>query len=72
LTPKRWEIVGAMTGAGAMSIREVARRVGRDVKAVHADIQVLLRSGVIKKTGAGKIIFPYDAVHVDFKLEAAA
>ena len=72
LTPKRWEIVGAMTGAGAVSIREVARRVRRDVKAVHADVQVLLRSGVIKKTEAGKIIFPFDAVHVDFRIEAAA
>ena len=26
-----------MCGAGAMSIREVAGRVGRDVKAVHGD-----------------------------------
>lgn len=72
LTPKRWDIVGAMTGAGSISIRAVARRVGRDVKAVHADIQVLLGHGVIKKTENGKIIFPYDSVHVDFKIEAAA
>ena len=32
LTAKRWELLKAMCGAGAMSIREAARRVGRDVK----------------------------------------
>jgi hypothetical protein len=43
-----------------------ARRVGRDVKAVHADIQTLLACGVLDKTDDGKIVFPFDAVHVDF------
>jgi len=28
LTRKRWELLHAMTGQGAMSIREAARRVG--------------------------------------------
>ena len=32
LTKKRWAILQAMTGQGEMTIREVARRVGRDVK----------------------------------------
>lgn len=42
LTRKRWGLLHAMTGQGAMSIREAARRVGRDVKAVHGDIQALI------------------------------
>lgn len=33
LTAKRWDLLKAMRGAGPMSIREAARRVGRDVKA---------------------------------------
>ena len=45
LTKKRWEILRAMTGQGALSIREVARRVGRDVKAVHGDVTALLHAG---------------------------
>ena len=60
-----------MTGQGAMSIREAARRVGRDVKAVHGDVQALLGAGVIDRTDDG-IVFPYDAVHVDFMLTKAA
>ena len=71
LTRKRWGLLRAMTGQGSMSIREAARRVDRDVKAVHGDVQVLIKAGVIDKTEAG-IVFPYDAVHVDFMLTEAA
>ena len=37
LTAKRWEILRAMTGQGALSIGEMARRVGRDGKAGHGN-----------------------------------
>jgi predicted transcriptional regulator len=70
ITPKRWEVLRAMTGAGPITIREVARRVDRDVKSVHADVRALLRSGVIDRTEDGRIVFPYDEVHVDFVLSA--
>lgn len=70
LTAKRWEILKALAGAGAVSIREAARRVGRDVKAVHGDVQALLGCGLLNKTEAG-VEFPYEAVHVDFMLKAA-
>jgi predicted transcriptional regulator len=60
-----------MTGAGPMMIREAARRLERDVKAVHGDVQALLTAGLLQKTENGRIIFPFDAVHVDFMLKAA-
>lgn len=71
LTTKRWDILRAMTGQGEMAIREVARRVGRDVKAVHGDVQALLSAGVLDRTESGHVLFPYDAVHVDFTLRKA-
>lgn len=71
LTPKRWDILKAMTGAKPVSIREAARRVERDVKAVHGDIQALLGCGLLSKTDDGLIVFLFDKVHVDFMLEAA-
>ena len=71
LSGKRWELLKAMTGAGAMSIRESARRVERDVKAVHGDVTALLNAGLLSKTDDGMIVFPYDAIHVDFMLKAA-
>ena len=71
ITPKRWEVLRAMTGAGPVAIREVARRVERDVKSVHSDIQALLRAGVLDRAADGRIVFPYDEIHVDFVLSAA-
>ena len=71
LSPKRAEVLRAMTSQGAISIREVARRVGRDIKAVHGDVHALLAAGVIEREGKG-VIFPYDAVHVACMLGVAA
>lgn len=71
LTAKRWELLKSMCGAGAMSIREAARRVGRDVKAVHGDVTALLDAGVLNRTPEGEIEFPFDAVKVEFLLQAA-
>lgn len=71
LTAKRWELLKVMAGGGAMTLREVARRAGRDVKAVHGDVHALLAAGILRKNESGKIEFPYDAVHVDFMLETA-
>lgn len=70
LTLKRWELLRALCGAGPVSIREAARRVERDVKAVHADITALLNAGVLTRTEDG-VEFPYDAVKVEFMLRAA-
>ena len=71
ITPKRWEMLRAMTGAGRLAIRELARRLGRDVKSVHGDVSALLKAGVIDRTEDGRIEFPYDEIHVDFVLRAS-
>ena len=68
---KRFDLIQALAGAGAVTIREAARRVECDVKAVHADVQTLLACGVLDKSADGKIEFAYDAVHGDFLLKAA-
>jgi predicted transcriptional regulator len=71
LSGNRWELLKVITGAGAISIREASRRLGRDVKAVHGDVQMLLNVGILQKTDKGQIEFPFDALHVDFMLKAA-
>ena len=71
LTAKRWQLLKALAGAGPVTIREAARRVQRDVKAVHRDVHALLNAGLLDKTEDGKIVFPYDAIHVDFLVKAA-
>lgn len=71
LTEKRWELLKVLCGAEPVSIREAARRVGRDVKAVHGDVTALLNAGVLDRTEDGYIVFPYEAVKVEFLLQAA-
>lgn len=71
LTAKRWELLRVLCGAGPVSIREAARRVNRDVKAVHGDVTALLSAGVLDRVEGGGIVFPYEAVKVEFLLHAA-
>ena len=71
LTAKRWQLIRALAGAGPVTIREAARRLNRDVKAVHGDVHVLLNAGILQKTADGLIVFPFDAIRVDVMLRAA-
>ena len=71
LTAKRWELLKAMCGAGPITVRDAARRVGRDVKAVHSDLTALVSAGVLTRTQSGQVEFPYEAVKVEFRLQAA-
>ncbi|TAM09431.1 MAG: DNA-binding protein [Nevskiaceae bacterium] len=72
LTPLRWTLLEAMTGVGEIGVRELARRLGRDVKAVHADVSALVLAEVVDRTIDGKYVFPYDRVKVQFELTRAA
>ena len=71
LVPRRLDLLRSLCGAGPISIRELARRVGRDFKGVHTDVTALLDAGIIDKDGKG-VVFPYDRIHVEFDIEAAA
>jgi len=71
LSPKRLEIIRSLCGQEPMSIRELSRRVGRDFKGVHTDVTSLIAAGLIDQYD-GKISFPYDRIHVEFDIEAAA
>ncbi|CAN5785874.1 transcriptional regulator [soil metagenome] len=70
ITPKRLDILRVLAGQKALSIREAARRLGRDVKAVHGDVRALVDAGLLDETGSG-VRFDYDTIHVDFTLRAA-
>ena len=70
LTPKRLEMINAMVGAGSMSIRGLARRMGRDVKAVHGDVQALLEDNFLVKTERGEIELPFAEVRLEVAMRA--
>lgn len=71
LTAKRWELLKALCGVGPVTVRDAARRVKRDIKSVHTDLTALLNAGLLDRTASGQVEFPYDAVKVEFLLQAA-
>lgn len=71
LTANRWALVHSLQGAGAVGVREAARLVGRDVRRVHDDLQVLMELGLVEKTDNGKVLCPFDDIHVDMHVRAA-
>jgi predicted transcriptional regulator len=72
MTERRWAIVRTLQGQGEMAIRELARRVERDVKRVHDDVQELLELGLVERGETGGVVCPFAKVHIDMELRAAA
>jgi len=72
LTERRWALVHALQGAGEVPVRELARRVGRDVKRVHEDAASLVDLGLIERTERGGLRCPFVDIHVDLHLRQAA
>ncbi|PYE90453.1 hypothetical protein [Phyllobacterium leguminum] len=72
LTPKRIAILDAMKGRGPLSMREVARLVGRDFKGVHTDLNAMRLIGLIDSAPEGGVILAYDELHIDITLSAKA
>ena len=70
LTLRRWALVHALQGQGAMSVRELARRVARDVRRVHDDVEALAELGLFERTDGGGVVCPFEAVHIDMRLTA--
>lgn len=69
LNANRWNLIKAMTGAGPIGVRELARRVGRDVKGVHTDVQALVACGLVNRADDTKYSFPYNEVNVHFAVK---
>ncbi|TAN53676.1 MAG: hypothetical protein EPN21_00825 [Methylococcaceae bacterium] len=72
LTSRRWAMVSALLGAGEVPVRELARRLGRDVKRVHEDACVLVELGLIERTASGGLVCPFADVHMDMHMRRAA
>jgi predicted transcriptional regulator len=65
LTPARWELLERLREAGALSIYELAKRLGRDYKNVHTDVSRLAGIGLIEKRDGG-VRVPWDVVRAEF------
>jgi predicted transcriptional regulator len=72
LTERRWNLIRELQRAdGAIGVREVARRVERDMRRAHDDLMVLLELGLIERTDDELITCPFSDIHVDMHMSAA-
>ncbi|MGB3288179.1 MAG: hypothetical protein WBA83_02770 [Burkholderiaceae bacterium] len=69
LSERRWLMVREMMGRGTIGVRELARRLERDVKRVHEDAQVLVSLGLLEKDDVGALRCPFDDIHVDMHVK---
>lgn len=65
LTERRWLLLNELLGSGTVGVRELARRLGRDVKRVHEDAAALVELGLIEKDERGALYCPFVNIHVD-------
>ncbi len=72
LTSSRWELIRALQAEGPMSLRALARRLGRDVKNVHRDVAALKDLGLIDDHRDGGIWVPYDEIAAELSLRRDA
>jgi predicted transcriptional regulator len=72
LTSRRWAMLDALMGEGEVPVRELARRLKRDVKRVHEDATELVNLGLVERTPAGRLICPYADIHMDMHMRRAA
>lgn len=72
LTPTRWAMLEALKACGPVSLYALAKQLERNYSNVHSDATKLLALGLIEKNSSGKVFVPWDEIHADFTLRAAA
>jgi predicted transcriptional regulator len=70
LTPKRLELLRTLRQFGPLSVRALAREMGRDYKNVHSDTKALEHVDLIQRTDEGLLIAPWDVIDTHVSLVA--
>jgi len=67
-TPRRWELLAALRSWGPMTVADLARRLGRNYKNVHTDVQQLIEWMAVQRDEDGRVSVPWSDILVDMKL----
>jgi predicted transcriptional regulator len=70
LTTGRWILLRKLRTSGPMSVRGLAKALGRDYKNVHSDVHRLEVLGLIARSRDNKIEVPWDIVEAQLRLAA--
>lgn len=72
LTSARWALIRVLQVEGPMGVRELARRLERDVKNVHTDLRKLKEVGLVEDAPDGGVWVPFDEIKTEFVVRRAA
>ena len=70
LTQGRWILLKTLRIKGPMSVRALAKELGRDYKNVHTDVRRLEEVGLVGRTKEEKVEVPWDIVEAQLRLAA--
>jgi len=70
LTPKRIQVLTVLHEEGPSAIRALAKKLRRDYKNVHQDIQILERIGLVEETKEGLVAAPFSKIVAEIQLAA--
>lgn len=67
-TPRRWDLLAALREDGPMTIAELARRLKRDYKNVHNDVEKLIEWQALEKDEQNRVVAPFSEIVMDVRL----
>jgi predicted transcriptional regulator len=67
-TPKRWELIATLRESGPLTTADLARKLRRDYKNVHADVTALAEWLAVERMDDGRVNVPWSEIVVDLKL----
>lgn len=72
LSPRRMELLRFVAENGGLSVRALAKAIGRDYKNVHSDVAALEARHLLGRDEERGIISPYDEIVIRAPLRDAA
>ena len=70
LTQGRWILLKTLRIKGPMSVRALAKELGRDYKNVHTDVRRLEEVGLVGRNKEENVEVPWDIVEAQLRLAA--
>ncbi len=67
-TPRRWDLLAALREDGPMTIAALARRLKRDYKNVHNDVEKLAEWQAVEKDEQNRVVAPFSEIVMDVRL----
>lgn len=70
MSPRRLDLMRHLRREGPMSVRRLARDVGRDYKSVHREIAMLVLAGLVERRAKDEVAVSWDRAVTELDLAA--